>query len=254
MLKFLDADVDSGLRQYLVPWSPDDAAEVDAAARANEKALETARDVLLAGELALDCQKDGEDWVLALMAANPVDLRALKAARAWPVTVGSEKAEDVSVLSLEARVTMPAQAISSLTSLIAIRLEQGGESLSFSLNLPVTGMPEERDQAILRSVVKNRQGFLRYLLMLLAGLGDGADVGAVARAFGSGNNSAATTAFDDVPLLEELVRAFSRDPSRLAKISRLVDDIRDDGETDDILPEGFEAFWQVFREAIAAHD
>ena len=254
VLKFLDADVDSGLRQYLVPWSPDDAAEVDAAARANEKALETARDVLLAGELALDCQKDGEDWVLALMAANPVDLRALKAARAWPVTVGSEKAEDVSVLSLEARVTMPAQAISSLTSLIAIRLEQGGESLSFSLNLPVTGMPEERDQAILRSVVKNRQGFLRYLLMLLAGLGDGADVGAVARAFGSGNNSAATTAFDDVPLLEELVRAFSRDPSRLAKISRLVDDIRDDGETDDILPEGFEAFWQVFREAIAAHD
>jgi hypothetical protein len=149
---------------------------------------------------------------------------------------------------------MPAQAISSLTSLIAFRLEQGKESLSFSLNLPVTGMPEGRDRAILRSVVKNRQGFLRYLLMLLAGLGDGADVGSVARAFGSSNDAVTRSAFDDVPLLEELVRAFSRDPKRLMKISRLIDDIREDGESDDILPDGFDEFWQVFRQAIAGHD
>ena len=115
-------------------------------------------------------------------------------------------------------------------------------------------MPEERNRAILRSVVKNRQGFLRYLLMLLAGLGDSADVGSIARAFGSSSDTANRSAFDDVPLLEELVRAFSRDPKRLMKISRLIDDIRKDGEAEDILPDGFEAFWQVFREAIAAHD
>ena len=254
VLNFLNADVDSGLRQYLVPWSDDDGGEIDPTARANEKALESARDELLDGGLALNCEQDGENWVLTLTAARSIDIGALKGAHAWPVTVGSEKAVNVSGLSLDASVTMPAQAISSLTSLIAFRLEQGKESLNFSLNLPVTGMPEERDRAILRSVVKNRQGFLRYLLMLLAGLGDGADVGSVARAFGSSNDAVTRSAFDDVPLLEELVRAFSRDPKRLMKISRLIDDIREDGESDDILPDGFDEFWQVFRQAIAGHD
>ena len=254
VLNFLNADVDSGLRQYLVPWSADGASEVDSTARKNEKALDAARDALLQADLALECREDGEDWVLALTSSKLVDLTMLKAVRAWPVTVGSEKGVDASAISSDAPLTMPAQAISSLTSLIAFRLEEGSESLSFSLNLPVSGMPEERNRAILRSVVKNRQGFLRYLLMLLAGLGDSADVGSIARAFGSSSDTASRSAFDDVPLLEELVRAFSRDPKRLMKISRLIDDIRKDGEAEDILPDGFEAFWQVFREAIAAHD
>ena len=78
-------------------------------------------------------------------------------------------------------------------------------------------MPEERERAILRSVVNNREGFLRYLLLLLAGLGDGADVGTVARAFNSSSSNQLASTFDDMPLLEELVRAFS---SRLLILSR----------------------------------
>jgi hypothetical protein len=89
--------------------------------------------------------------------------------------------------------------------------------------------------------------------MLLAGLGDGADVGAVARTFGSQKESNGHSAFDDIPLLEELVRAFSRDPKRLSKIDRLIRDIRDDGNADEILPIGFEQFWTTFREAMAAN-
>jgi hypothetical protein len=254
VLKFLDEETDSGLRQYLVPWSPDDAVEIDATVRANQRALETARDTILDACLALNCQPDGEHWVLRLSSTKPVDMSALKAVRAWPVTVDSGKAVNASLLSTDTSVAMPVQAMSSLTSLIAFRLEEGAESLSFAVNLPVTGMPEERDRAILRHVVKNRQGFLRYLLMLLAGLGDGADVGSVARAFGSKSAAAAQSAFDDVPLLEELVRAFSRDPKRLRKISRLIDDIRADGKADEILPKGFDEFWTIFREAMAVND
>ena len=254
VLKFLDEETDSGLRQYLVPWSPDDAIEVDATVRANQTTLEAARDMILEGGLSLNCQPDGEHWVLQLSSAKPIDMSAIRGVRAWPVTVDANKAVDASLLSPDALVAMPVQAISSLTSLIAFRLEEGAESLSFALNLPVTGMPEERDRAILRHVVKNRQGFLRYLLMLLAGLGDGADVGSVARAFGSKGAAAAQSAFDDVPLLEELVRAFSRDPKRLKKISRLIDDIRADGNADEILPKGFDEFWTIFQEAMAVND
>ena len=51
VLKFMDEEADSGLRQYLVPWSPDDAAEVDTEAAHNQKILEAARDTFLAAGL-----------------------------------------------------------------------------------------------------------------------------------------------------------------------------------------------------------
>ena len=92
------------------------------------------------------------------------------------------------------------------------------------------------------------------LLLLLAGLGDGPDVGSVARAFSAKSGEQAQSAFDDLPLLEELVRAFSRDRKRLIKVERLIEDITKDGEADDILPDGFLTFWQVFQQAISSHD
>ncbi len=169
---------------------------------------------------------------------------------AWPVTVGMERAVDLRPLGQAQTVTLPVQAMASLTSLVAFKLSNGRENIAFALNLPVTGMPEERDRAILRSVIQNRDGFLRYLLMLLAGLGDGADVGTVARALNHGASNQATSDFDDVPLLEELVRAFSREPKRLRKIERLIHDITRDGEAEQILPAGFLSLWQVFAEAM----
>lgn len=253
VLKFLDPDSDNGLGQYLVPWAKNDVAEVDSTARENEKRLEDARKALLEANLTLSCRQDDENWVLELRIDEAADLSGLKSVFAWPVTVGVERAVDASDLSVDSSVRLPAQSMSSLTSLVAFKLEAGSEALTFALNLPVTGMPEERNRAILRSVVKNRQGFLRYLLLLLAGLGDGADVGSVARAFSAKSAKQAQSALDDIPLLEELVRAFSRDPKRIKKISRLIDDIREGGEADEILPEGFDEFWEVFRQAVATH-
>jgi hypothetical protein len=118
------------------------------------------------------------------------------------------------------------------------------------LNLPVKNLPKDREQAVLRHVVSNREGFLRYLLLLLAGLGDGADIGNVARVFSAHKGSASAHFEDDMPLLEELVRAFSRDPERLIKVKRLVEGLREQQGEDKILPDGFLAFWQVFEEAL----
>jgi hypothetical protein len=88
------------------------------------------------------------------------------------------------------------------------------------------------------------------LLLLLAGLGDGADIGNVARVFGAHKGRSMTHFEDDMPLLEEMVRAFSRDPKRLLKVKRLVEDILESDGTSEILPEKFLGFWQVFEEAL----
>jgi hypothetical protein len=254
VLNFLNPDQDAGIGQYLVKWDPEGADSAEAAKPEEERLLEDARQSLVGAGLSLSCRSEGDKWILELQAKELPNLAGIKTAKAWPVTVGGDRAVDVSGLSTDSKVVLPLQALESLTSLVAFRLEAGNESVSFTLNLPVSGMPDERERAILRSVVKNRQCFLRYLLLLLAGLGDGADVGAVARAFSSQRPGAGQTASDDVPLLEELVRAFARDRKRLHKVERLIADITADGEAEEILPEGFPEFWTVFREAIALND
>ena len=252
--RFFHPDADDGLGQYLVPWSPDEGYVVDESKRASQRELEDIRSTLLKAGLTLTCREQDEGWALDLEATSLIQLGENSVAAAWPVTVGRERAVDLRPLGGGGTVILPVQSLSSLTSLIAFRLQSGKESISFTLNLPVLGMPEQRDRAILRSVVNNREGFLRYLLLLLAGLGDGADVGSVARAFSTSNMNQQVSAFDDMPLLEELVRAFSREPKRLRKVQRLIDDIAEDGEADEILPAGFLSLWQVFTEAMARHD
>ena len=252
--RLFDPDVDDGLGQYLVPWSPDDDYLADSAKKASQKVLEELRSAILSAKQTLHCRKDGEDWTMELKATTPIAFDSESTAMAWPVTVGMERAVDLRPLGQAQTVTLPVQAMASLTSLVAFKLSNGRENIAFALNLPVTGMPEERDRAILRSVIQNRDGFLRYLLMLLAGLGDGADVGTVARALNHGASNQAASNFDDVPLLEELVRAFSREPKRLRKIERLIHDITRDGEAEQILPAGFLSLWLVFAEAMTRHE
>jgi len=251
LFRLFNPDADDGLGQYLVPWDGDEVHVVDEGKQNSQRELEGIRAALLAANLTLTCSEQDDRWQIDLAAENLLERGKSCNVSAWPVTVGSERAVDLLPLFEGVAVRLPVQSLSSLTSLIAFKVQSGEESISFTLNIPVEGMPEQRERAILRGVVNNRDGFLRYLLLLLAGLGDGADVGSVARAFSSGNKNKPVAAFDDVPLLEELVRAFSRDPKRLLKVQRLISDITEEGEADDILPPGFMNLWQVFKEAMA---
>ncbi len=122
----------------------------------------------------------------------------------------------------------------------------------FAMNLPVDGMPPERDAAIDRMVIRNRGGFLRYLLMMLG------DIGGLARlaqrtqeGSGAGQWGLVGSGWDDMPLLEELTRAWCRDRERLAAVDRLVRRLRDGGtEDEEILPAEFLAVWDAFTEAL----
>ena len=66
-------------------------------------------------------------------------------------------------------------------------------------------MPEDRDVAILQTIISNEEGFLRYLLLLLGEDDNGVD-GDPAKNGTFAKWLAALGAGDDVPLLEELTR------------------------------------------------
>jgi hypothetical protein len=115
------------------------------------------------------------------------------------------------------------------------------------MNLPVDGMPDSRDQAILRAIISDRERFLRYLMFILAGDENLHAMRNMIKAGSNGNRPRMTN--DGLPLLEELVRAFSRSPEKIDRVTRLVDDLQARTDTSDVLPEEFLDTWEVFRQA-----
>jgi hypothetical protein len=140
-------------------------------------------------------------------------------------------------------------ATADITGLTGFLLGVGEVEIRFALNLPVLGLPEERDAAILRRIVRNRDGFLRYLLLLLGQSGE--DGGGNGKEGGRASWGDWTTASGaEFTLLEEMVRAFSRDPARLADVRRVVDRLRGDDSDDGIIPTEFLALWSIFERAL----
>ena len=143
---------------------------------------------------------------------------------------------------------------SSVTGLIAFELKTNHPKVSarFVLNVPVAGVPEGRNSAILQTVISNQEGFLRYLQLLL---GDDN----VSRLDPPGSGSGFTKWLarladgEDFPLLEELARTYSRNPERLSEISRLIRDLSQRSQNA-IVPEDFLNLWTVFESAIGGRD
>ena len=57
---------------------------------------------------------------------------------------------------------------------------------------------------------------------------------------------------DQIPLFEELVRTFSREPERIRRIGRIIRELTADEGGEDLLPAGFIALWQTFEAAMEA--
>ena len=119
----------------------------------------------------------------------------------------------------------------------------------FVLNLPVTNMPQVRDATILRTIISNREGFLRYLLLLLQEDASGVALAELTAALGGGS-ARWGTGFSELPLLEELTRAYSRDPQRLLAIRRIVDELLSAPSGRDIVPPEFLEVWDVFASVL----
>lgn len=143
--------------------------------------------------------------------------------------------------------------VSSATGLIAFELKTNHLDVTgrFVLNLPVAGIPEKRNTAILQIVINNKDGFIRCLLLLLGselvlGLDSGNGPGFV-------KWLSRLTDGEDIPLLEELTRTYSRHPERLSEISWLVRDLSQ-GDRNAVIPEEFLGLWTVFESAIGERD
>ncbi len=89
----------------------------------------------------------------------------------------------------------------------------------------------------------NRHELMRLLMILLAD--DGVEA-IMTAGLGEGGGSGADwiAGVDDTPLLESLLKTLDRAPERLDEIKRLLDDIRESGDPDEMLPADFLEVWE----------
>jgi hypothetical protein len=241
---------EDGLGDVLDDYEPSAApVDLDSAERAAELALEDARDALGRAGMRVECEGSGEEWTLALAPGAPVQLEGIAELTVRPVSLVSEHRKDGMALARGQTVRVGPCAMASITGLIAFDLlaEAHPTRQRFVLNLPLQGAPEGRFAAVTRAVVANREGFLRYLLLLLAEFGDDGLSRWIPGATRGGNRWRKAIGFDDLPLLEHLVRALTRDPERLGTVASLIADLGEGGQTDDLLSAEFLDLWKSFE-------
>lgn len=241
---------EDGLGEYLLEYEAPEEPPPPSVEEQAEALMDKARDALMGAGMSVVCTAAGEDtWDLHLVAKRPVKLKQITSIRIWPVSIPKERSADGAPLMTGAEVTIPRCATASVTGFIAFELttELCAHSVCFVLNLPVANMPDGRGAAVLRTIIANREGFLRYLLLLLQDcdiLATVSDLSALGGAWKPGDG------FEGMALLEELTRAYSRDSGRLDSIRKLVEQLGSTPEGQKMIPQEFIDLWQVFETAL----
>lgn len=167
-----------------------------------------------------------------------------------PITLG-EGAKALVAHDSDILVEFSGLSFEALTSFYAFELvvkkDQRSTSQDFVLNLQLEGVPEDRDQRILTTVLRDRAQVMRFLMLLLAWgdhlLGGGSDWTQQSTdsnwgIFGTGGE-----------LFEAMMQAIVRSPDRLDEVARLITDLSASEGGAALLPDGFEKIWIPIRTA-----
>ncbi len=238
----IDRFFESGFRGLCEPYRRCEPASESEGVAAARHALHLARKELVDADLRVVCveSEDGWSWVLQGDVTLPEGVHA----EVWPVSVPEESAR---TLELPVAWILP---VARLTAFAAFRLHVPGSGVDaerLTRKLPAEGMPEGRINHVLRGLIGSPEHLLRFLRALLGGLealvdwGTGDGEGAEGQwGFGLGGDT----------LLEDLVRAASRDPERLEPIRRILDDLCATDEGRRIIPEGLLDTWNAVEQAV----
>jgi hypothetical protein len=168
--------------------------------------------------------------------------------RAWPITQQADRAQVIDKPIVFSRLSF-----AGLTPLMAFtitaRVGETKRESSFVMNLPLEGAPDDRQDRIVRSLIENRDQLLRYILFLLASGDEGAassgDLRRLLDAVGDGPNQAQPNPY----LLETMLRALHRGPAQLERVSSLLEVLRRQPGSSELLTDDFQSIWEPIWKA-----
>ena len=128
-----------------------------------------------------------------------------------------------------------------LSEFYVITAEKDGQNLQRVIKIPTSGIPSERDNAVFKQVIRDRQTFMRYITFLLA---DDYMLAAIEAEELKQNplNHWASIQYDVPVVYESMLRAASHSPEKLKEIGSLMQRLRDE----DIIPPEFEKLIATF--------
>lgn len=169
--------------------------------------------------------------------------------RVWPITQPRERSQ-----SLADEVDFPRLSYQGLTPLFAFAISvevAGAKSESvFVMNLPLEGMPEDRDDRVLSSLLTGQE--LRYILFLLSSGDEGSTASAELVKLMSGDGQTdGRGALSATGLFETLVRALHRSPAQLERVDSLLESLKRAGASTEgsiLLDPEFQKIWEPIWE------
>ena len=185
--------------------------------------------------------ESSEGWAVTYRTTEPMPKPNDATIHCWPLTVAGNRRQVVPGRSLEERFET---SLENLSGFLAFELTHtDGELSRFVVPVPLTGVPEQRDRELLRSLIGNAERFFRYLMALLEeDAGESSVINTVERI--SGGDQKEGDGPISLPVLERLLRTMRREPSRLAELHPLVSDLA----ADDALPPGFAELWKMIHQ------
>ena len=232
----------AGFPTLCEPYVRTAQTSVDPAITAARQRIEAALDLLLRSPLSIVCEAADEQWHWRLegTVALPEGVRVT----AWPATVNEDRGQQ---LTRELSWKLP---VSRLTTFVAFRLSvaEDVEDVCLTLKLPAAGLPDGRVEHVLRMLIDTPERFMQFLRALLGGIegltdwAAGLDTPASAAPWTTGPGGEA--------LLDDLLRAASREPHRLEPIRRLITDLRSTPEGCKIVPDDFYQLWLTVESVV----
>jgi hypothetical protein len=246
-----NASGQDGMASLLDPFTPADPMPVDRVQKTLEKLLDLARravvDAKFQGEVTREQNRNQETYTVALEATASTSCPSTVEVCCWPITLPAIGARPLAQPNASlSTVQFSELSFEGLTTFFAVQITARQDDRTAKhtlvLNIPLSGLPNGREDRLLQSILKDRSQLMRLLWLLLADTDHDIDLrGGIGGAF---QNGMWKTFGADAPLFEAMVRALDRNPERLDAVERLVASLQKSPESRNLLPEQFDEIWQ----------
>jgi hypothetical protein len=246
------ADDEASLKTMLSRYKVDAERPADSPEQQLDDLLRQASEALCAADFASTVKSnDNGTYAVQVAAAVRKPFPANVAVKTWLVTLDESSAVPLAV-EQDFSAQFDRVSVQALSRFVAFELtgELNGtvDKTRFVLCMPMRGAPEDRQSAILRSLLHSREQVLRFLLFLLAD--DMSELAPVDQRPPSDENTTGGKWSSSEPdIFESLVKALARHPEKLDDVAHLIADLRKDPDGARLLPEGFDLIWAPILEA-----
>jgi len=173
------------------------------------------------------------------------------AIQCWPVSLPETHRTTLDLGN--PKVSYKSLSILALTPFIGFNVSaqvgQAEHNTQFVLQLPMVGLPANREDHLIRAIISDQNQFMRFLRLIL--VMDPSELwrDSLWENTEEISSDEGTQGGIDMPLLEDLLRAFSRSPEKIDRIDQIVQRLLATEEGRAVLPEGFETLWVQFVQA-----